>query len=218
MLTKVIVIGENKEIKKFVLKLSQSGFNSFLIYQNKITADFISSESPDIFLVDIDSGKMLPFVEKLKKDHDVPILAIVSKEMVQSLNITKVDDFILKPPNLQEVMLRIKRILWQTKNKDKKMIKCNDLFIDLAKYEVLLKGKPIFLTFKEFEMLKVLMMNKGKVFTRERLLSEIWGYDYFGTDRTVDVCIRRLRAKIKDKDYSFIETIRNVGYRFKGSC
>jgi two-component system alkaline phosphatase synthesis response regulator PhoP len=232
MLVKVIVIGEDKEIKGIVSKLSQSGFNSSLISQDrasallantesirqdKITPDFISSKSPDIFLVDIGFEKMLQLPEKLKKGYDVPILAIVSKEMIQSLNITKIDDFILKPLNFQEVILRIKQILWRMKNiSDKGIIKCNDLIIDLTKYEVLLKGKPIFLTFKEFEVLKVLIMNKGRVLTREGLLNEIWGYDYFGTDRTVDVCIRRLRAKIEDRNHSFIETVRNVGYKFKG--
>jgi len=137
MLAKIIVIGEDKEIKELDLKLSQSGFDSSLVSQDKITPDFISSKSPDIFLLDIGFEKMLQFIEKLKKDYDVPILAIVSKEMVQSLNITKIDDFILKPPNFLEMILRIKQILWRTKNiSDKGIIKCNDLVIDLTKLEL----------------------------------------------------------------------------------
>jgi two-component system alkaline phosphatase synthesis response regulator PhoP len=86
--------------------------------------------------------------------------------------------------------------------------------IDSGKCEVLLGGKAIVLTFKEYQLLKFLAANKGKAFTREALLNKVWGWDYYGGDRTVDVHIRRLRSKIEDMNHSFIETIRNIGYRF----
>ena len=76
-------------------------------------------------------------------------------------------------------------------------------------------GRLLALTFKEYELLKLLATNKGKVFTRESLLNEVWGYDYYGGDRTVDVHIRRLRSKIEDPTHTFIETVRNIGYKFK---
>ena len=94
------------------------------------------------------------------------------------------------------------------------IIRCGDLVIDSVKCEVSLSGKPIILTFKEYQLLKFLASNKGKVFTREALLNKVWGWDYYGGDRTVDVHIRRLRSKIEDINHSFIETIRNIGYRF----
>ncbi len=95
------------------------------------------------------------------------------------------------------------------------VIKSGDLIIDPVKCEVHLGGRLLALTFKEYEMLKLLAINPGKVFTREALLNEVWGYDYFGGDRTVDVHVRRLRAKVEDPVHSFIETVRNVGYKFK---
>jgi two-component system alkaline phosphatase synthesis response regulator PhoP len=94
------------------------------------------------------------------------------------------------------------------------LIKCGDLVIDIAKYEVSIGGKLLALTFKEYELLKFLAKNRGRVFTRETLLNEVWGYDYYGGDRTVDVHIRRLRSKIEDSTHTFIETVRNIGYKF----
>ena len=87
--------------------------------------------------------------------------------------------------------------------------------IDLVKYEVTLENRVIELTFKEYELLLYLASNKGRVFTREALLNKVWGFDYFGGDRTVDVHIRRLRSKIEDSEHTFIDTVRNIGYRFK---
>jgi DNA-binding response OmpR family regulator len=120
-----------------------------------------------------------------------------------------------KPYKIAEVIVRVKRILWRSHNTDsKQMIKCGDLVIDLDRYEVSLSGKLIPLTFKEYELLRFLATNKGKVLTREILLDKLWGYDYYGGDRTVDVHVRRLRAKIEDENHCFIETVRSAGYRF----
>ena len=98
--------------------------------------------------------------------------------------------------------------------KDSNLIKCGDLVIDLAKYEATLSNKAVMLTFKEYELLKFLAGNPGRVFTREALLNRVWGYDYYGGDRTVDVHVRRLRSKIGGLGQDFIETVRNIGYRF----
>ena len=87
--------------------------------------------------------------------------------------------------------------------------------IDLAKREVTVDGKLVELTFKEYELLKFLASNRGRVYTREALLNRVWGYDYYGGDRTIDVHVRRLRSKIEDSKHSFIETVRNISYRFK---
>ena len=85
----------------------------------------------------------------------------------------------------------------------------------MDRYEVSSRGKRVLLTFKEYQLLVLLVTNPGKVYTREELLMDVWAYDYFGGTRTVDVHIRRLRSKIEDADHSFIETVRNVGYRFR---
>ena len=94
------------------------------------------------------------------------------------------------------------------------LIKCNGLTIDLATYEVTVHGSKVDLTFKEYELLNLLASNKGRVFTREAPLDKIWGYDYFGGDRKVDVHVRRLRSKIEDVNHIYIETVRNIGYKF----
>jgi two-component system alkaline phosphatase synthesis response regulator PhoP len=99
--------------------------------------------------------------------------------------------------------------------KRKDLILIGNLVIDLACREVTLEGKTLSLTFTEYELLVFLAANSGRVFTREALLNKIWGYDYYGGDRTVDVHIRRLRAKIEWGKHSFIETVRGTGYRFK---
>ena len=93
------------------------------------------------------------------------------------------------------------------------MLKVSDLVIDLANFEVTLRGKPIDLTYKEYELLKFLATHKERVHTRDTLLNQVWGYDYFGGTRTVDVHVRRVRAKIDDPDGDLIQTVRNVGYR-----
>ena len=95
------------------------------------------------------------------------------------------------------------------------MIRAGDLVLDLDRYDVTLMGRKVLLTYKEYQMLVLLASNPGRGYTRESLLIEVWGYDYFGGTRTVDVHIRRLRSKIEDASNSFIETIWNVGYRFK---
>jgi DNA-binding response OmpR family regulator len=125
----------------------------------------------------------------------------------------------MKPWNLDELASRIHREVARSCIVDEdKITKVGDLIIDHSKCEVYLGGHLLALTFKEYELLKLMATNKGKVFTRDALLNEVWGYDYFGGDRTVDVHIRRLRSKIEDPGHSFIETVRNVGYKFKGTA
>ena len=109
----------------------------------------------------------------------------------------------------------MKRLLRKTSQAERRTIRCGDLAIDLAKYEVSVGGRPVILTFKEYELLKFLASNAGRVFTREALLNKVWGYDYYGGDRTVDVHITRLRSKIENLSNIFIETVRNIGYRLR---
>ena len=96
-----------------------------------------------------------------------------------------------------------------------KLLRVGDLSIDLERYEVNISGRRVALTYKEFQLLVLLASNPGRVYTREALLSQIWGYDYLGGTRTVDVHIRRLRSKVESPGHAFVETIWNVGYRFK---
>jgi DNA-binding response OmpR family regulator len=157
-------------------------------------------------------------MQSIKHENSLPLMALVPEERLNSIDghLDVADDFLTTPYDGRELVLRIKRLLnHRTENVDSsELIKCNGLMIDIAKCEVTVEGKVIELTFKEYELLKFLASNRGRVYTREALLNKVWGYDYYGGDRTVDVHIRRLRSKIEDLKHTFIETVRNIGYRF----
>ena len=124
--------------------------------------------------------------------------------------------FIITPVNNLELSARIQKILYKDNSLLKETnIQIGDISINLETYEVFVKNERITLRFKEFQLLQLLISNPEKVYTRESLLNQIWGYNYFGGTRTVDVHIRRLRSKISNSNSSSIETIWNVGYRFR---
>lgn len=126
----------------------------------------------------------------------------------------RVDDFILSPPDPEEFQVRMSRALWLRTGADEgNVLRRGGLAIDLERYTVSVDGETVDLTYKEYELLRFLATNAGKPFTREALLNRVWGYDYYGGSRTVDVHIRRIRAKI-ERHEAFIDTVRNVGYRF----
>lgn len=145
------------------------------------------------------------------------ILAILTPSDLAGYDFTQsADDFMVAPLSPGELLLRLRQMLWKTRGIDNQQaLRRGDLVIDKDRYEVRLEGRRVFLTFKEYQLLELLASNPGRVYTRETLLSQVWGYDYFGGTRTVDVHIRRLRSKIEDADNTFIETVRNVGYRFR---
>ncbi len=124
------------------------------------------------------------------------------------------DDFVLLPALPEELAARVRMAVKRRAPESSDLIRAGDLTLDLANYRVAVAGRTIELTFKEYELLRFLVQNPDKVLTREALLKRVWGYDYFGGSRTVDVHIRRLRSKLEDRGHVFIETIRNVGYRF----
>jgi DNA-binding response OmpR family regulator len=143
------------------------------------------------------------------------IIALMTAETLdQSSYYSGADDFIITPYDERELVARARRLL-QKNSKNDEVLRRGDLVIDLANCEVRVEGKIVELTFKEYELLKFLAQDQGRVFSRETLLNKVWGYDYFGGDRTVDVHVRRLRSKIELSDQIFIETVRNIGYRFK---
>ena len=126
------------------------------------------------------------------------------------------DEFILYPFTQDELAARVKQAIYRVNGPSgNQVLKIGDLVIDLEKYEVMMTGRRVSLTYKEFQLLVLLASSPGRVYSRDMLLSQIWGYEYLGGTRTVDVHVRRLRSKIEDPDNSFIETIWNVGYRFK---
>jgi len=203
--------------------LSRMGFScTACIYAD----DVIQQDARQLFnavLIDISSisthgDSAWKWFRKLKLRRLLPVIALVSSSTLHLVLEQGFEDFVIKPWNLDELSARIRRAISETTRPDRDMvIKVGDLTIDPVRCEVELAGRLLALTFKEYELLKLLATNEGKVFTRESLLNEIWGYDYYGGDRTVDVHIRRLRSKIEDSAHSFIETVRNIGYKFKES-
>ena len=153
---------------------------------------------------------------KTTKHLGIPLFAVLDSEDNEKIESSiGLDEIIFKPFQYNELITRIRRILWRNGSWDiGQIIRIRDLTIDQDKYEVSLAENRIILTFKEYQLLCLLAANPGKVYSRETLLNRIWDYDYFGGTRTVDVHIRRLRSKVEDANHLFIETVRNVGYRF----
>jgi DNA-binding response OmpR family regulator len=215
-----IIANEREQARQLRAELAQRGLDCLIVSHNDGPVEKILGQSLGVMLLDTDEAtfgsEAWELAQRIRQERQIPLIVLVSREKLNGFNSsTSMDDFVVKPWEATEVIARIKRILRQKESIDSEdIIRCGDLVIDSAKCEVSLGGKPIILTFKEYQLLKFLANSKGKVFTREALLNKVWGWDYYGGDRTVDVHIRRLRSKIEDINHSFIETIRNIGYRF----
>ncbi len=216
-----IIANDSEPIRKLRVDLAQGGLDCLIVPQNNETIKQIAGQSPALLLLDTDEATIgsgvWELAQRTRQERQIPIIALLSREKLNGLGSSNaIDDFVVKPCEATEVIARIKRILREKESIDSEdIIRCGDLVIDSDKCEVSLDGKPIILTFKEYQLLKFLANNKGKVFTRDVLLDKVWGWDYYGGDRTVDVHIRRLRSKIEDSTHTFIETVRNIGYKFK---
>jgi DNA-binding response OmpR family regulator len=151
------------------------------------------------------------------QELSIPLLcALPSRHISRYDHSWGATDFILLPSRVGEVSARIRQATRQsTAQSGEKVVETGDLRIDMERYEVFLRSQRVQLTFKEYQLLCLLASNPGRVFSRETLLNQIWEYDYFGGTRTVDVHIRRLRSKIEDPGQTYIETVWNVGYRFR---
>lgn len=211
----VLIVANGNSFAGVQSELQECGFSCSVIFsETDDVIERIYEQSSDIVLVD---GEKLPWISRrIREEKPLPVIALVSRHTtLDAINDNSINDFILEPYNISELEIRIKRLLLTTVTDSSELITVGDLKIDQAKCEVSIGNKLVSLTFKEYELLKFLVTNKGRVFTRETLLDRVWGFDYFGGDRTVDVHIRRLRGKVEDAEHSFIETVRSIGYRFK---
>jgi DNA-binding response OmpR family regulator len=148
--------------------------------------------------------------------QSTPALVALTTQRLASLDPRNADDFLLVPVVPAELYARLRQLDWRfAAFEQEERVKVNDLEIDLAGYEAYVRDRRLELTHQEFELLKFLAQNRGKVWTREQLLAKVWGYRYFGGTRTVDIHIRRLRAKLGTPADKMIETVRNVGYKIK---
>lgn len=224
----IFVVEDEINIQKLLkYNLESSGYRVYAFDNGEDLLEKVKDTIPDLFLLDI----MLPGIDglevcrKLKensKTNLIPIIMLTAKgeefDKVLGLELGA-DDYITKPFSVIELTARIKAVLRRSTRDNcakQDMIQHDGIVIDDSRREVYKDDRVIEVTLKEYELLKMLMLNKGHVLTRETLLEKIWGYDYFGETRTVDVHIRYLRQKIEEDPNRpvYIETVRGVGYRF----
>jgi DNA-binding response OmpR family regulator len=163
------------------------------------------------------ASDLLAALKGSRRFHETPVLALVPESQLARFDShIEVDDLVVSPYRSEELRVRLLRLAARTDGAlSPNAIKIGDLALDPDNYEVTMAGAPVDLTLKEYELLKYLVMRPGRVFTRDQLLNSVWGYDYVGGTRTVDVHIRRLRAKLGDVGETCIDTIRGVGYAFR---
>jgi DNA-binding response OmpR family regulator len=203
-------------------ELADSFKNNLPEFNVKIYKSLDSLKPDDIIIFSVDSdyfksieSAQFHLSRIRKKLHDMPVLLVLTTSTIFALDFEWFfDDFILYPFRKEELTMRIKKFLW-----GKNLLAVEDVIvighikINLKEYSVYINNIKQDFTYKEFELLRLFAENKGVVFSRKELLNRIWGMDYIGGTRTVDVHIRRLRGKLGDEFNSIIETVRNVGYR-----
>ena len=213
----IIIIGTDHTIQAYAGALERDGF---AVSAKGAASDSLSAPA-DVVIVDVSLAGEDPvaksYLEAAAGGQAPPVIAIISPEQLSSFDPARdIEDFVLAGAPAEEVAARARQAVWKRHRVDtKNVLKCGDLLMDLANYTVHVGGRPVELTYKEYELLRYLATNQGRVVSRETLLSRVWGYDFYGGARTVDVHIRRLRSKIEDRHNVFIETVRNVGYRFR---
>jgi len=226
---KILVVDDEKAIVDILkFNLEREGFEVLTAYDGEEGYGVFHLESPDLMLLDIMMPKMdgLSLCKKVRETSSVPIIMLTARaeEVDKVLGLEfGADDYITKPFGVRELIARVKANL-RRQSMDKpvednsQMLKFGDFVIDINKYEVTKKGKIIELTIREYELLKFLASQKHQIFSREQLLEQVWGYEYYGDVRTVDVTVRRLREKVEDTPSkpSMIITKRGIGYYFKG--
>lgn len=223
----ILIVDDEKPIADILkVNLTKNGYRVTEAYDGDEAVKKALSEDPDLVLLDV----MLPgqdgftVLKKIREKSSVPVIMLTARdeEVDKILGLELgADDYITKPFSLRELMARVKANLRRTKlssgnEGEKSKITFGDITIDLEKYEVIKRGNPVELTYREFELLKFLASRKGKIFSRETLLNKVWDYEFYGDVRTVDVTIRRLREKIEDNPSmpTYIMTKRGVGYFF----
>lgn len=211
----VCLVTRHPDTARIAEPLEHAGFAVSLAIPEDVSGDGGASPA-NVILLDF-RDVPLAAVAAIARAHGeaAVIFALVSDDQVERIAAdTPVDDFALLSAQPVELTRRVERAFWRRHGIDSEnFVRCGALSIDLSNYRVTVDGVPLVLTFKEYELLRFLSMNAGRVFTREQLLNRVWGYDYFGGARTVDVHIRRIRAKVEIHGHAFIETVRNVGYR-----
>ena len=199
----------------------ETNFSLHLIPKNGVSIDTIVEKDPDLLIINpvntyFEIMDLYYAIKKEPQAQDLPIVLLMDESEMKTADLPSgIQEVLYRPLRMSEAVARLKLLFKRIHKIDQKnLIQRGKLVIDVAKYEIRIGDKKIDLTFTEFELLKFLCGHPGTVFTREVLLNKVWGYEYYGGTRTVDVHIRRLRSKIEGRSSSFIETVRNIGYKF----
>jgi len=226
MKRKILIVDDEKNIVDILkFNLNKEGFETIEAYDGKQAMEMVERENPDLILLDI----MLPeydgftVCKKIRQTMNTPIIMLTAREeevdKVLGLELGA-DDYITKPFSPRELMARVKanlrRMTEDVQKTQGEILRCGDLTIDINRYEIKRGDEIIELTLREFELVKFLAAQKGQIFSRESLLEKVWGYEYYGDVRTVDVTVRRLREKLErmPSKPEYILTKRGVGYYF----
>ena len=223
---KVLIADDEKNICEIIrLYLEKEGYKTVLAYDGQEAVEVFEKECPDIILLDVMMPKMDGFevLRQIRTKSNVPVIMLTAKgetvDKVLGLEFGA-DDYMVKPFESKELMARIRAVLRRCRNNllsenDKNEVLYDGLKISEETYEVFLDDVLVEMPPKEFELLNYLAKNPNKVFTRNQLLDKVWGYEFFGDSRTVDVHIKRIREKLETKERPWkIKTVWSVGYKF----
>ena len=212
----VFLVTRHPDVARLGPELERAGFSAPAIAPERLANDEVGPNA-DVVVLDLRDIPAAAFniLSANYAENGIILIVVVAPDQMDRVSVDLgVDDFVMLSAAPEELARRIERALWRKHGVDgENFVRCGALTLDLSNYRVTVGTETLVMTFKEYELLRFLAMNAGRVFTREQLLNRVWGYDYFGGARTVDVHIRRIRAKIEIHGHAFIETVRNVGYR-----
>ena len=223
----IFCVEDDDNIRELVIyTLETTGLEARGFADGRGFMEALAFDTPELVLLDImlpveDGLEILKKLKNSSKTKDIPVIMVTAKgseyDKVVGLD-SGADDYVTKPFGMMELISRIKAVLRRSgKQQDKTKLSVGGISLDTKKHEVKVDGEQVVLTLKEFELLEKLMRNQGIVLTRDQLLTEIWGYDFDGETRTVDVHIRTLRQKLGEQG-SLVKTVRGVGYRIGGEA
>ncbi|WP_371365641.1 Alkaline phosphatase synthesis transcriptional regulatory protein PhoP [Sporomusa rhizae] len=228
MTGKILIVDDEINIRELIkFTVEKEGYNSIEAGDGQTAVKMAKTDKPDLIVLDlmlpgIDGLEVCRLVKNSRETAAIPIIMLTAKneeiDKIIGLELGA-DDYLTKPFSPRELLARIKAVLRRSQKESVTggELVVGNLKLNFSRYEAHLGSEKLELTPKEYEMLKLFVTNTGKVFTREQLLEKVWGYEYFGDTRTVDVHVRHLRVKLgQDNDAGdAIETVRGVGYRFK---
>lgn len=231
MSEKILIVDDEKNIVNILaFNLKKEGYDVITASNGLEGVEASFKEDPDLILLDIMMPELNGFdaCKKIREKSSTPIIMLTARaeELDKVLGLELgADDYVTKPFSIRELIARVKANLRRKsaeefdkiEEENSNIIKFKDIVIDMDKYEVRKRGKSLELTLREYELVKFLASQKSQIFSRENLLEKVWGYEYYGDLRTVDVTIRRLREKLEDdaSKPDYIMTKRGVGYYFK---